>query len=418
MQREKTKTIFLLVSTFLAYISPAFAADTVFELSKIDENGSSSCRRSHNAGLHVDGRTFICWAGPKMAPCVKTYDHKTGTWSLTRIIHPYSNKDYHDYPTMILGKDKHLHVFWTRHNREIHYCRSPKPLDITGKWTHQVIKHAGATYPCPMLGPKGELYLFFRGRGNPTRSHGDYLKSIDNGKSWQLFKDAISTEYNGKTNGFYLQNITAEPARDGKPLSYQLSWSLRFGPRSPLVNVYFARFYPGEDVFKSIDGTDLGKSISQEEAMKYCLIKKANNIGWRLLSHSFKNNQVIVFYSYWKKEGQVAARWTDEKWIETDLPFDIKEVEYLSSSNTMRVYGPHENGMAWWESSDSTNKWKQSGTLALPGKSLTHCVLIDNYNPDIQLYIRPDPEWPQMNYNGTQSIFVLGQKKLNKNKEK
>jgi hypothetical protein len=233
---------------------------------------------------------------------------------------------------MVLGEDKHLHVFWTRHNREIYYCRSPKPLQIDGKWTHKVIKAAGATYPCPMVGPDGELYLFYRGRGNPSRSHADYLKSTDNGKTWKVCKDAISTQHKGKTRGFYLQHITREPARSNQALSYQMAWSLRSSGGSPLINVYFARFFPGKDVFKSVEGTGLGTSISRDEAMNHCLVKETGRAGWGLLCHAQEDGHVTVFYGLWKKPGRVCARWTGKQWEEANVPFRVKEIEHLGAN--------------------------------------------------------------------------------------
>lgn len=409
-QTERYALVSLLVMVFATASVTVSGADTSMIATRVDQNGSSSCRRPHNAGLHADGRTFICWAGPKMAPCVKMYDHRNATWSKTAIIHSYRSKDYHDYPTMVLGQDKHLHVFWTRHTREIYHSRSPKPLQIDGKWTHKVIKAAGATYPCPMVGPNGELYLFYRGRGGPSRSHADYLKSTDNGKSWKVVKDAISTQYKGKSRGFYLQHVTREPARGSKPLSYQMVWHLRFSPSSPLINVYFARFFPGQDVFKSVDGKDLGESISQDEAIKHCLVKETERASFEILSHAQENGHVTVFYSLWEEPEWVCARWTGKQWEEASVPFQPKEIEYLGA-NGLRVYAQDKDGVVWWESRDSGKNWRRAGSLALPVKGFSQCILIDNFNPEVRLFIKQDDKWNPKTYDGTDSIFVVGQKR-------
>ena len=408
VNRKKYPTLvaFAMLITFLCQ---SVAGVEPLAVTKIDHNGSSSCRRPHNAGLYDSGRTFVCWAGPQMAPCIKMYDHENETWSHTAIIHTYRSHDYHDYPTIVLSSDKHLHIFWTRHNREIYHSRSPEPLGIEGTWTHQVIKKAGATYPCPMTGPNGELYLFYRGRGNPTRSHADYLKSTDTGKTWRGVKDAISNPYKGKTRGFYLQHVTRETARDVRALSYQLAWSLRTSPKSPLVNVYFVRFYPGRDVFESVDGTDLGKSISQEDAKNHCLVKETTAAGWGLLSEAQENGHVIVFYGHWKKPGRVCARWTGKEWEETVVPFSVREIEYLGA-NATRIYGRGKNGLVWRESRDSGKTWKQAGSLALPGKRFAQCILIDDFHPDVRLFIKNDDQWNPKNYDGTDKILVVGQK--------
>ncbi len=412
---HKTLTYFVLIM-FIITCGCDILAEEPFTITQIDDNGSSSCRRPHNAGLYAEGRTFVCWAGPEMAPCVKMYDHENGTWSETAVIHSYRNRDYHDYPMMILGPDKYLHVFWTRHNGEIHHCRSPEPLSIKGKWSHQVIKGVRATYPCPMAGPDGTLYLFYRGRGNPKRSHADYLKSTDKGKTWQVVKDAISTKHEGKNSGFYLQHVTREPCPEGTTWRYQLVWHLRHGGgNSPLKNVYFARFYPDQEVFQSVDGSDLGEAISHEEMVEHCLVKETGEASFKMLSQALDNGAPIVFYRLWNNPTTQCARWTGSQWEDKAVPFGpFQDVEKIGPK-AFRVYVTptgEADKLSLWETIDGGKTWEHTGGIGLPTKGISQAILINNFHPAAKLFIKQDDQWNSKSYSGEDKIFVAGEKEL------
>jgi hypothetical protein len=392
-----------------------FAEEQPLAIIQVENNGSSSCRRAHSAGLHAKDRTFICWAGPTMMPCVKMYNHKSGTWSKTVNIHPYTRNDYHDYPVILRGADDYLHVFWTKHNGDIHHCKSPGPLEVEGEWFHQVITGVGATYPCPMASEKGDLFLFYRGRGNASAGHADYLKSPDGGQTWKKVHDAISTRYKDRLRSFYLMHVTYEPARGKTPASYQLVWSLRSGGgKTALIDVYFARFNPDTERFECVSGTDLGESISEEERNNKCRVKQTEHANWGLHSHSRDNGYPLVLFNTYEANGMksICAKWTGNSWEETLLPFKhwwSAEIE-KRGPDAFRMYTQEEHLLIWWDTMDGGTTWKKSGSQKLPVLGFSQCILIDNYHPEIKFFIKQDDQWNPKTYIGTDLILVAGEK--------
>ena len=391
-------------AVLFCFCATAGTAAEGLKLTEIAENGSSTCRRHHNAGMHAGGRTFVCWSGPRMQHCVKMLDHATGRWSEMRVVHPYQSTDYHDYPVMVVRTDEHLHLFWSKHNGPLHYCRSPQPLDIAGDWTHKELPAVRATYPAPLVDAEGDIYVFYRGRGHAYQSHFDYVRSSDNGRTWTTVEDAIAA----KDLGFYLMHTTHEPAHDGFPERLHLTWFLRRGDAHE--NVYFAYFLPGEDRFVSVNGTDLGAKISEAELDGNCLVDEVNRQGWAILSHYRDDGRPILIYD--RPDHTVCARWTGREWERHRTPFrHYRDIEKVGPDH-FRVYCPGESRVIWLDSEDGGRGWRKAGELPLPVKHFSQCIVIDNHHPEASLLLKHDAQWTPTTYEGEDLILVVGRRCL------
>lgn len=394
------------------------AAEQVVQIAK---NSSYSCRREHNAGAYAGDYTFVCWAGPLMMPYVKMYDHASKAWSKSVMIDPRplekrTKADYHYYPVLVVGGDKHLYVF-----REGDYYRSPRPLDVRGEWSHgqpAARTRTGVRYPAPLVHTTGNIYVFYR-FGASHGSTGGYAKSSDNGQNWEVHQNAIAGQLWGRPHGFYLMHTVYEPAQNDKPERLHLTWFLR---KKRHENVYFVYFLPGPDRFESVDGSNLGQRITEREREAHCVVETVSSAHWQILSHfTEEGNPVVVCDS--KSDKIICAAWNGDEWKSYPTPFArfttqgwqpgprAKDIEKIGAK-AFRIYckdprQPHH--IVWYETQDSGKTWAKSGQLQLPVPDFLQATVLDNNPAQIRLLIKQNNPrvHRKMRYMGTNRILVL-----------
>lgn len=240
-------------------------------------------RRPMSVGLYdaAVNKTFICYTGAGMVPMVAAYDHGSGRWGDSLAVSiPDRSTDPHDYPHIFMSADGHLHITYSRHNESLWISTSEYPHSIEGAWnTREIGSRLKATYPMPIKGADGTIYILYRATLTPT----DYrpikwVKSSDNGATWS---DPVSSidYHNSRSdhmNEIYLGQMGYEP---GHPLfgeGYSTSWTLAGGGPHRNdhddyhKNMYYAFFSMSNAHWRAANGMDLGLNIDDAEAERGC----------------------------------------------------------------------------------------------------------------------------------------------------
>ena len=132
---------------------------------KISKTGSERATSGGGGKIATrDGKTHFVWqdsAAPEAGGYlnrIRTLDRGTGELSPTVTLnHP---KDNHARPNLVVDPDGYLHAILSGHNSPVTHMRSERPNDASS-WTDPVEIDEG-TYPIPVAGPDGTLYLTMR----------------------------------------------------------------------------------------------------------------------------------------------------------------------------------------------------------------------------------------------------------------
>ncbi|MDR3198331.1 MAG: BNR repeat-containing protein [Planctomycetaceae bacterium] len=134
--------------------------------------------------------------------------------------------DSHNYVTLALDKNKHLHVSGNMHCVPLIYFRSEKPLDITS--FVQVVSMTGnnekyCTYPQFITGTNKELLFTYR---DGSSGNGNQIWNIYNSdsKTWSRLFDTPMFDGQGKMNAYHYGPIIGP---DGY---YHICWMWRDTP--------------------------------------------------------------------------------------------------------------------------------------------------------------------------------------------
>jgi hypothetical protein len=265
-----------------------------------------------------------------------------------------------------------------------------------------------AEYPKPFVSRNGDMYFF--SRMIPYSSHelsvthdGQayraalrpqvYLKSTDNGMTWSAAKFGImrtnETDYLTEP---YLTQVVAEPPRDGVEERIHFTWTLAAGiclwndgdgslrynyHNAHANNIYHAYFVPAEDKFFSMDGTDLGEAILDEEMDNHCLVRRTMDNVYPLPMTNEQYNEVrsnmtsiMGNYAIVDDVGNVTVngryRWNGNTWVEilSDLPSDTRLVSWKNGEYI--AY----NGVSHYHTDDLTSQWESFGPVDFTGTAV------------------------------------------------
>ena len=411
--------------------SNAWAANLT--VTEVDDNAVWTCRRPVSPGFFdsTSNTTFFCWSGTNMETYVKSYDHVAGVFGPSiRIPHGVPD-DYHNYPHMIKTDTGRIMVVWSEHNERLFRAFSEGPLSLAGTWDIDEIREGyEATYPMPVKADNGDIYIFYRQSTGIDDKPERYVKSTDNGFTWNAAVDAIKhTDLRpDNLNEMYLGTAKHESARGGRPEKIHISWSIAGGgPEGSKhdryhKNLYYTYLNPANDHFYSVTGVDLGTTINNSESMTYCLAVDSGPLTFRRdgnsrtydvgyissVSSSDSGNPILVYSHRLPEDGMEHARsvrWTGDSWKVTDTGQGghIKELEKIGPESFRLYIGVSGDNIRVLKTSDVGASWSDDGLIDA-SLSIRDFVLIDDYHPEIQAVMSESTD----EYSGIHKVWVAG----------
>ena len=176
------------------------------DVKTISETGSEAATNGGGGKLATrGGKTHVVWQDSTEDGYINragTYHRDSGEFE-----GPYRlnrGVDNHARPNIVMDPEGYLHVLLSGHNSPVTYLRSQRPGDASA-WTDPVNVGEG-TYPIPVCGPDGTLYLTLRSANRWNGVH-FYRKRPDG--EWQKIahlveRDPALTGYAAFHNGLAL----------------------------------------------------------------------------------------------------------------------------------------------------------------------------------------------------------------------
>jgi hypothetical protein len=370
--------------------------------------GAKTDRRPVPVGFYsaTANKTFVSWMGGGTAntAIVKEYNHATGTWTPDKVVGHSSTLDSHNYCSLIEGADNRLYVFHGCHNSPMKMTKSPNPLSIGGTWTDTTISAAaGASYPAPVITSGGTIYVGYRWTRMTSGFSDDrpycFIKSSDNGATWTRLvvidpyprSDNLTEIYNGK--------VIYEPAHGTQKAKIHLAWTITGG--GPGVhahatygrNVYYAHLDPANDHMFSVDGTDLGPTISNAEAEAHCKVLDTgcSNCGLdaslQVSAHYLDSGRPIVFYDH-LGSGLTSSVWSGSSWVKRTITAQEGEPReiFKFGPQSFKAFRSQDNTCQYYRSTDGGLSWSPEGSVVAP-HPVSRCYVIDHHHPDVKLFL-------------------------------
>ena len=403
-------------------------------VTEVDDNAVWTCRRPVSPGFFdsSSNTTFFCWSGTNMEGYVKSYDHVSGEFSPSIRLPSRVPNDYHNYPHMIKTDDGRIMVVWSEHNELLLRALSEGPLSLAGTWDIDEIREGyEATYPMPVKADNGDIYIFYRQSFGIDDKPERYVKSTDNGTTWNAAVDAIKhTDLRpDNLNEMYLGTAKHESALGGRPEKIHISWNIAGGgPEGPKHDMYHKNIYHAylnltNDHFYNVAGVDLGTTINNNQSVNHCLAvdsgpltfkrdgdTRTYDIGYiSSVSYSDSGNPILV-YSHLLPEDSVeharSVRWTGESWKVTDTGHattGVKELEKIGPKSFRLYIGVAGGKIQVLNTSDSGASWSNDDLID-ETLSIRDFVLIDDHHPEIRAVMSESTN----EYSGIHKVWVAG----------
>jgi hypothetical protein len=349
-------------------------------------------------------KTFVSWMGPGSDALVREYNHATGMWSADKIAGNSPDTDSHNYPTMVRGRDNRLYIFYGCHNSPLRMAVSPNPLSIEGTWRDGNVSAApDASYPAPVVTSDGTMYVFIR-LTRAKNGHTDdrplaLIKSTDNGQTWTRQtiidpyprSDNLTEIYNGK--------ISYQPAQGNQKAKIHLAWTLAGGGPGNhehdafTRNIYYAYLDPSNDQLYALDGKELGPSIDNAEAEASCKALDtgcsncAHQTGYQItVSYNDDGTPLILFGHF--MNGLTAVRRDGAAWVTKVVATELGEPRDLSriGPGAFQAFRTGGNTCVVYRTADSGATWRLETTITAP-HAVGRCHVIDNYHPDVKVFM-------------------------------
>lgn len=415
----------------LGFLATTLAGNAVAPEVKLVEERTNirSDRRPIPVGYYDDkaDKTFVCWMSANSHPAVKAYDHKTGKWSDTKIVASSPFADKHNYPAILRGKNDRIYMFYGCHNSTLKMAVSPQPNSIDGEWTDTLVAEAErASYPAPVLTDDNKFYVFYR---DTRRSNGhtddrpyQFVKSTDGGKTWTRqmvidpyprVTDSMTEVYNGQ--------IAYQPGdEDGSGRIY-LAWTIcgekagRHAHATYGRNVYYAYLNLADDHMYNIEGKDLGTTIDNIEADRYCIAletpipERGHSAGLQVSVHFCDNGFPMIHYNYPAEHGGRLATWDGNEWHHTAFTAsgEPRGIEKLGPDK-FRIYSTMGKGIVTYITSDGGRTVEREHEISTP-MSLSRCYVIADARPELKLVMFSNPvtEGRETLKEGSRNMYTL-----------
>ena len=372
-------------------------------------------------GTHYGDKTFIVWQGVSLDPYAIEYNHTTETWSSEYKVgtNPLGS-DSHGCPSILRDSSGYLHVFYGCHgtsgcsgdNCYIQHAKSTNTDDISS-WTDKGnIGPSYATYPNPVL-VNSDIYLIFRRMAGTNHFVEAFIKSTDGGESWGASTDIIDF---GSGYAIYLGNIEREGTS-----KIHFAWCYHDYSAGKRLNVYHAYLDLSDMHMYSMNGTDLGTTITKSEADTHCLVYSSGGAATNFpkVHLDSSGTPYIIFVNDDSGAKFKYTKWNGSSWdtptviTSTDDTFNSHDF-YVHSSSNIELYliGSGLSGKGGdvekWTFDGSS--WTKVATLvseSSQGKPLNNPVFVYNFDSDLKV-VFSEAYGGGTDYTTPQKVFAYG----------
>jgi len=316
------------------------------------------------SAVYHNGATYIVWQGDTgYDPYIIKYNHSTDTFSDPVKVgaNPLSG-DSHGAPVVMVDNQSYIHVFYGAHASALKYSKSDNPEDITA-WTLQADPDNQCTYP-HVLYDDGAIHLTYR-RTSGALGDRVYRISEDNGATWG--PETLIIEITASGDSIYATNLELYG------IELHMVWKYYDPPASE--NVYHAYLNLTDNHMYSIDGTDMGASISEAESITNCLAVDSGVYDMHpFMVHLDDSGNPYIIYNVETDTARDIGftRWTGAEWItpiiltETDEALNGMDFIVHSSTNiTAFLVASGEAGRG-----GDIDRWTLSGTTWTEGATI------------------------------------------------
>jgi hypothetical protein len=342
------------------------------------------------SSVYYNGKTYIVWqGGAGYDPFIVCYDHSANEWSdIVKVGTNPLSSDSHGAPALLIDDSGYLHVFYGCKHTNLEYAKSDNPEDITS-WTAQGDPVGSCTYPCPVMLANGDIDILYR---HTTGAFGDqrYIKSDDDGASWDAAVQIIEIDV-AATHSIYAYT----PRVHGNNI--HMIWRYHDGTNSE--NVYHAYLNTTDGHMYSMDGTDLGTSITKAEADANCrVVDTGAYITGHMALHLDGDGYPYIIYLKTTDTGRsyYFVRWSGAAWeaVEEITTTDhngngMDFIVHSATSITAFLIGDGGAGQG-----GDIDEWDWDGTWSLTktilseadsGKPLVRPEVVKDYDSELML---------------------------------
>ncbi|HCE45478.1 MAG TPA: hypothetical protein DET40_18210 [Lentisphaeria bacterium] len=379
---------------------PAKAVNTKENFTIIGDNFSTECGRGTCFSYSSNKKTYVVWPGPGMSPQIRAIDETTGEISpIVRIreLNYSAKSDYHDYPSMVAGKDGTLHVFMTKHVRQLHYFRSAPGGDIGAPWTETIFPDP-AGYPYSLVASDGTLFIFYNWNMDPKYVHPErplyFRRSDDGGKTWSKPVKCMDRDIDDMKE-LYVGAIKLEPAQGKYPerVNIVLTLAGRGGHNQCHKDIYYAYMDVNTQTMYDVSGADLGDCISgADEWNKIKVLDTGDSYKTPYAVHHTHNvtadaatGNPLVGYEQYKDDPRkyypTVQYWNGEKWNQPVFtPKGLMFCDMFRDPRGMFCYVREAGTVTGYVYSAESNSFTEAGTFKIDGLSIASFRLTGGYS--------------------------------------
>lgn len=276
----------------------------------------------------TDGNyTYVVFNGDGPNPIdkyINVCNHTSGTWSgASKIAEGILSSDDHGAPSICMDSSGYLHVFYGAHHTTVYHIKTDNPAPHVSSWSSATAPTSDGSYPQSWVDSSGTMHLLYR-NGIASSGQWCYRNSTNSGTSWsseQVILDALEGVYEG------------EPAYTDAGV--YMAWTYYNYSGLGLNEDMFGGFFSFNDwEVYSMDGDNLGVTVSYAEANTYCLIEDTNDQRVSAPHTRIDNDgNVYVQYNAQNASGYWArlAKWDVNSWTVT--PFGSELGNYFNNGD-------------------------------------------------------------------------------------
>jgi len=238
---------------------------------------------------------FISYYNPSRNMTVAKRRLGDHNWETKELSNKFNGYDNHNYITMALDQDGHLHVSGNMHYDPLVYFRSDNPLDIQSLSQEGMtgIDEQVITYPKFLSGPEGELVFYYRS-GVPGDGIRLFNKYNSESQSWSRLVNEPLLDGEGKRNSYPVGPVV------GPNDWYHLVWVWRESKGAENNRyVSYARS-PNLVDWETADGTsiDLPITIGDGDIIDPVPVKEGLINGNTKIGFDSSNRTIVSYHKY------------------------------------------------------------------------------------------------------------------------
>ncbi|HBC87820.1 MAG TPA: hypothetical protein DCZ94_12770 [Lentisphaeria bacterium] len=378
---------------------PAKTVDTKGNFTVIGNNFSTECGRGTFFSYSSNRKTYVVWPGPGMSPQLRSIDETSGEISpIVQIkeLDYTGNSDYHDYPSIVAGKDGTVHVFMTKHVKQLHYFRSADGGDLSKPWTETIFPDP-AGYPFSIITSGGTLFVFYNWNMDPKYKNPErplyFRRSEDGGKTWSNPVKCMDRDIDDMKE-LYVGAIKLEPAQGKYPerVNIVLTLAGRGGHNQCHKDIYYTYMDVKTQTMHDAAGADLGECISGAEEWNKIKVLDTGDSYERpyavqhthsVVSDAATGNPLVGYEKYdadAKRSRVTVQYWNGEKWgqpVSTSKGTTIGDM--FRDPRGLFCYAKEAGVVSGYVYSPETNTFTEAGTFKIDGLFIAAFRLTGGY---------------------------------------